>query len=153
MTASLYPHIPTITLYNFLVFNILKNENNVNDLIKIAQRRMSDFAAAIRHKENLQKALENTKNDIARAIIEGAALLLKDNLELLEKCGLKAEKITMIGGISNSKVCVDIVSKVLERPVMVSNGQGAGAVGACLLAGIGVGIYKSEKDAYSAIAK
>ena len=29
MTASLYPHIPTITLYNFLVFNILKNENNV----------------------------------------------------------------------------------------------------------------------------
>ena len=94
-----------------------------------------------------------TKSDIARAIIEGAALLLKDNLELLEKSGLKAEKITMIGGISNSKVCVDIVSKVLERPVMVSNGQGAGAVGACLLAGIGVGIYKSEKDAYSAIAK
>ena len=94
-----------------------------------------------------------TKSDIARAIIEGAALLLKDNLELLEKSGLKAEKITMIGGISNSKVCVDIVSEVLERPVMVSNGQGAGALGACLLAGIGVGIYENEKEAYKVLSK
>ena len=32
-----------------------------------------------------------SKSDIARAIIEGAALILKDNLETLEKCGLKAE--------------------------------------------------------------
>lgn len=47
------------------LLQIAENENNVNDLIKIAQRRMSDFAAAIRHKENLQKALLSTKNDIA----------------------------------------------------------------------------------------
>lgn len=94
-----------------------------------------------------------TKSDIARAIIEAAALILKDNLETLEKSGLKAEKITMIGGISNSKICVDIVSEVLERPVRVSNGQAAGALGACLLGGIGVGIYENEKQAYKAILK
>lgn len=94
-----------------------------------------------------------TKSDIARAIIEGAAFILKSNLESLEKCGLKAEKITMIGGISNSKICVDIVSEVLERPVKVSNGQAAGALGACLLAGIGVGIFENEKTAYKVIEK
>lgn len=91
-----------------------------------------------------------TKSDIARAIIEGAAYILKENLKNLEKCGLKAEKVTMIGGISNSAVCVQIVSDVLERPVGVMNGQAAGAIGAAMLAGMGIGLYKTEKDAFSA---
>lgn len=94
-----------------------------------------------------------SKGDIARAIIEGAALILKENLDALEKCGLKAEKITMIGGISNSLDCVKIVSEVLERPIRVANGQAAGAIGSALLAGIGVGIYKNEKDAFSVLKK
>lgn len=94
---------------------------------------------------------EFSKSDIARAIIEGAALILKENLEALEKCGLKAEKITMIGGISNSADCVNIVSEVLGKPIRVANGQAAGAIGAALLGGIGVGIYKNEKDAFSII--
>ena len=94
-----------------------------------------------------------TRGDIARAIIEAAALILKENLNILEKCGLKAEKITMIGGISNSDVCVGIVSEILERHVGVSNGQAAGALGACLLAGIGVGIYENEKEAYKVLSK
>ncbi len=89
-----------------------------------------------------------SKSDIARAIIEGAALILKNNLDELEKCGLKAEKVTMIGGISNSQICVDIVSDVLEKPIKIVNGQAAGAVGAALLGGIGAGVYKNEKDAY-----
>ena len=94
-----------------------------------------------------------SKSDIARAIIEGAALILKANLEELEKCGLKAEKVTMIGGISNSKICVDIVSEILERPIQVANGQAAGAIGAALLGGIGVGIYENEKKAYEVISE
>lgn len=94
-----------------------------------------------------------SKSDIARAIIEGAAFILKDNLEALEKCGLKAEKVTMIGGISNSADCVKIVSEVLGKPIRVANAQTAGAIGAALLGGIGVGVYKNEKQAYKVIAK
>ena len=75
--------------------------------------------------------------------------MLKENLKALENCGLKAKKITMIGGISNSPVCVKIVSEVLEKPIKVVNGQNAGAVGACMLAGIGVGSYKDEREAFS----
>lgn len=89
------------------------------------------------------------KRDIARAILEGAAKLLKDNLRELEKCGLYANSITAIGGITNSKICVDIISKALGREIKVVNGQSAGAVGSCLLAGIGTGIYKDEKEAFS----
>ncbi len=92
-----------------------------------------------------------SRSDIARAIIESAAAILKDNLDSLEKLGLRAEKITMIGGISNSADCVKVVSEVLERPVRVVNGQAAGAMGSALLAGIGAGVYKNEKDAFKAI--
>lgn len=94
-----------------------------------------------------------SKSDIARAIIEGAAIILRDNLEAIEKSGLRAEIITMIGGISNSQVCVKIVSEVLDRPVRVANGQSAGAIGSAMLAGIGAGIYKNEKAAFAVIAK
>lgn len=90
-----------------------------------------------------------SKNDIARAIIEGAALILKDNLQTLEKCGLNAERVTMIGGISNSPVCVQVVSEILNRPVKVVNGQAAGAIGAAMLGGIGIGLYKDEREAFS----
>ena len=100
--------------------------------------------------DNGYKAGEGfSKSDIARAIIESAAYILKENLKTLKGYGLKAEKITMIGGISNSPVCVGIVSEVLEKPISVVNGQCAGAVGACMLAGIGVGIYKDEREAFS----
>lgn len=89
-----------------------------------------------------------TKGEIARAITESAALMLKEELAVLRGKGLKSDKVTMIGGITNSSVCVKIVSEILGLPITVVNGQAAGAVGAALLAGIGVGIYKDEKDAY-----
>lgn len=90
-----------------------------------------------------------TKGEIARAITESAALMLKEELAVLRGKGLKSDKVTMIGGITNSSVCVKIVSEILGLPITVVNGQAAGAVGAALLAGIGVGIYKDEKDAYN----
>ncbi|MBR5496907.1 MAG: hypothetical protein IKV76_02880 [Clostridia bacterium] len=89
------------------------------------------------------------KKEIARAIIEAAANLLKDNLDELKECGLKAEKITAIGGITNSAECVEIISQVLGIEITVVNGQSAGAVGACLLGGVGVGIFEDEKSAFN----
>ena len=91
------------------------------------------------------------KADIARAIIEGAAYILKENLAQVETCGLMANAITMIGGISNSAVCVGIVSEILGKPIKVINGQLAGALGACLLGGIGVGVYQDEKSAFAVL--
>lgn len=44
--------------------NILCGEDNIDLLIKKAQRRMSDFAAAIRIKVNMEKALRETKAEL-----------------------------------------------------------------------------------------
>lgn len=100
-----------------------------------------------------ERAKGHDERDIARAIIESAARLLKDNLAELEGCGLYAESVTAIGGITNSKIATAIVEKVIERPLNVVNGQSAGAVGSCLLAGIGLGIYKDEHDAFNTMIR
>ena len=93
------------------------------------------------------------ERDIARAVIESAARLLRDNLTDLEGCGLYADSVTAIGGITNSKIATDIVSRVIERPIRVVNGQSAGAVGSCLLAGIGLGIFKDEQEAFDTMMR
>lgn len=88
--------------------------------------------------------------DIARAIYEGAAKKLLENLAYLRSCGLKPDKITMVGGITNSKVIMEVISEVIGQKLTTVNGQSAGAVGSALLAGMGVGKFKDEKDAFNA---
>ena len=79
--------------------------------------------------------------------------MLKDNLKELEKCGLHAESITAIGGVTNSPICMRIISEVLGKEINVVNGQSAGAVGSALLAGIGLGVYKDERDAFETMMR
>lgn len=99
--------------------------------------------------EDYKKGKNFDKGCIARAIIEGAAKLLAANLKKVEERGLKAEKITMVGGITNSDLCVKIVAETLGMDISVVNGISAGAVGAAMLAAIGEGTFKNEKDAFA----
>jgi sugar (pentulose or hexulose) kinase len=100
--------------------------------------------------ENDERLAEgHSRADIARAITESAAALLKDNLAYAEANGLRADRITMVGGMTNSATCVRIIAETLGRDIRVVNGVSAGAVGAAMLAGIGAGIFKNERDAFS----
>ncbi len=90
----------------------------------------------------------HTKPEIARAIIESAARMLGDNLVELKKCGLECNKVVIIGGITNAKVCIDVIEEVLGIPLESINGQSAGAVGSAMLAGIGIGIFDGETAAF-----
>ena len=89
-----------------------------------------------------------TSPQIARAIIEAAANKLKENLSELRQCGLHADRIVAIGGITNSRECMDVISQLLELPIRVINGQSAGAVGSCLLAGVAMNFFESEDAAF-----
>ena len=103
--------------------------------------------------DDFARAAGFDKREIARAILESAARLLADNLAELEGCGLYAKSVTAIGGITNSKIATGIVEKVIERPLNVVNGQSAGAVGSCLLAGMGLGVYKDEHEAFETMIR
>jgi sugar (pentulose or hexulose) kinase len=74
--------------------------------------------------------------------------MLRENLEYGEKNGLRADRITMVGGMTNSAVCIKIIAETLGRDIRVVNGVSAGAIGAAMLAGIGAGVFKNERDAF-----
>ena len=95
---------------------------------------------------------EYSPQNIARAIIESSAIILKNNLSTIRQKGIEVSRIVAIGGSTNSKECVEIISTVLCSSISVINGQSAGAVGSCLLGGIGIGVFKDEKAAFKLMA-
>jgi len=87
------------------------------------------------------------KTDIARAVMEGTAFLLRMRVEQLRQAGMRTETIHMVGGPSETRPWPQIIADVLGRPVAIVNGSCAGAVGAAVLAAIGAGIFADERDA------
>ena len=84
------------------------------------------------------------KADIARAIMEGTAYLLRMRIEQLQKACMRVDSINMVGGPSETYPWPQIIANVLGRRVTIVNGSCAGAVGAAVLAGIGAGLYADE---------
>ncbi len=89
--------------------------------------------------ENVEKAA------VARGIVVAAALKLKNMLDDLD---IKATEIKIVGGITNAKEWLEVISEVTGRKVTVVNGECAGAAGSANMAGVGVGIFKSEMDLF-----
>lgn len=88
------------------------------------------------------------KEDIARAIMEGAVSLLKEKIDNVRDIGIAPRTAVMVGGPSENPMYRKIIEEMCGITVRVLHGENAGAVGAAKLAGIGAGIYKDERDAH-----
>lgn len=73
---------------------------------------------------------EYSKENIARALMEGAAYLLKERLDSLKQLGIEFTSVKMAGGPSQSKLWVEIISYIIDKPIEVIYGVDSGAVGA-----------------------
>lgn len=89
-----------------------------------------------------------SRPDIARAIMENIARRLKAFLEELE---IKADVVKLVGGITNSKPWCEVVGQITGKEVRVINGEHAGAIGSAIMAGVGVGAYAGEKEAFESL--
>ncbi len=85
------------------------------------------------------RPLNASRADVSRAVMEGAARLLNEKLQELRPKGFRYECVVMVGGPSRSPVWSDIVAETTGL-VVKSNGRSAGARGAALLAGAGIGL-------------
>ncbi len=101
--------------------------------------------AAIDLDEPKELPADTPKTAIARGIVVAAAEKLKRMLDDLE---VKATELKIVGGITNAKEWLDVISEVTKRKVTVINGESAGAVGSATMAGVGAGIFESEKDLF-----
>ena len=89
------------------------------------------------------------KGNMLRAMIEGLDYQFREMVEAMETAmGANTEKIITVGGASRNRFWMqnkaDVTGKVIEVPGF----EEATTLGAALLAGMGVGIYKDQHEAY-----
>jgi len=83
-----------------------------------------------------------------RAIMENACYVTLGHFKLVhEATGKKPEKIVFAGGAAKSLLWPQILADVLGIPVEVPVVKEATALGAAIMAGKGIGLYSSVKDA------
>ena len=95
-----------------------------------------------------------TQGDMLRAIIEGLDYQFLDIVTAMETgLGIKPDKFVAVGGAVRNKFWMQNKADVAGRPIEVPDVEEATPLGAAILAGIGVGLYKDEQDAFDHVYK
>lgn len=94
-------------------------------------------------------SLRHTRAHLVRAILEGVAFSQRIGLELVRSLGLSAEPVVFGGGAAKSALWRQILADVLGIRLAVVEGEEHAALGAAMLAAVGVGIYGDLDDACS----
>jgi xylulokinase len=87
--------------------------------------------------------LSHTRSHFVRALLEGVAFMLKQNLEFIERTGMEIHEIRSMGGGSRSPLWNQIKANVCNRPVVTLANEETGLLGDAIIAGVSVGIFKS----------
>ncbi len=94
-----------------------------------------------------------TKGHFVRALMEGVAFSLKHNLDVAETAGAKVNEMRAMGGSANSLLWTQIKADVTGKPIAVPSSDTATTLGAAILAGVGVGLYRNFEEAVEMTVK
>jgi len=95
-----------------------------------------------------------TRADMLRAVVEGLDFQLHDIVDALERnLSLPVKKLVVVGGASRNPFWLQNKADVTGRPIEVPAVQDTSPLGAAMLAGIGVGLYRDEKDACARVSR
>lgn len=93
-----------------------------------------------------------TRGDILRAMIEGLDYQIRDVVCAMESAfDCRLDRIVAVGGATRSQFWMQSKADVLGRPIKVPDVEEATPLGAAILAGIGVGLYQDEEDAFQRV--
>ncbi len=94
----------------------------------------------------------STKGDMLRAVIEGLDYQFLQVLQGLDRgLGVRPDRIVAIGGAVNNRFWMQNKADVVGTAIEVPEIDEAVVLGAALLAGLGVGLYRDEADAYEQV--
>lgn len=98
-------------------------------------------------------ALASGSGDLLRAVYEGVACGVADLVDGV--CGnlIEAERIIVTGGGSSSQLLMSILANLLGRDLERPLEEGGPALGAAMLAGVGMGIWRDLAEAVDAIGR
>lgn len=84
---------------------------------------------------------------LTRAVLEGVAFTMAAILDLVRAMGVSTEEVRLIGGGAKSDLWSSILSAAFECPVARPDSTEGSALGAAILAGVGVGLWSSVPEA------
>ncbi|NLF27201.1 MAG: hypothetical protein GX592_04825 [Clostridiales bacterium] len=90
--------------------------------------------------------LDATPSDVAHAIMEGVGFLLRENLELLENCGIPSETVVSLGGGANSELWLQIKANICNRPMRTLRESESTALGCALNCALALGRIARVSD-------
>ncbi len=94
-------------------------------------------------------SFDQGRNHMVRALMEGVGFSLQHNLQVAYEAGAHVHKLVSVGGAGQSKLWTQIKSDITGLPIDVPNAPHATALGAAMLAGMGVGAFQNAEDARS----
>jgi D-xylulose kinase len=96
-------------------------------------------------------SLGHTRGDIVRAMMEGTAVEIRKNLEVMKSMNLPITDLRVTGGGARSELWCQIQADLCALPVLRSPTEDATALGTAILASIGAKIHKNIEEAVEAM--
>ena len=86
---------------------------------------------------------DHTRACLTRAVLEGVALALREGLDAARSLGISVTRVRLAGGANRHPLWARIQADVFGLPVELGAPEDASALGAALLATVGVGAFPS----------
>ncbi len=86
---------------------------------------------------------EHTKGHFVRSIMEAVSCTLKENLDYLN---LNVTEIRAMGGGSNSKLWCQMKADITNKQLVTLKNNETACMGGAILAGVGIGLFKSVES-------
>jgi xylulokinase len=87
------------------------------------------------------------RGHIARAVMEGVVMAIKQGLDLMQEMEVPVEQIIASGGGTRHRLWLQLMADIFNRPIHLTTNQEAAAAGAAILAGAGTGKFPSALQA------
>jgi xylulokinase len=97
--------------------------------------------------------LSTGRAELIRGMLDSITYELKLNINRLEDAGVLIERIGAAGGGAKSRRWLQIKADITGKEIVSYELTEAGCLGAAMLAGVGVGVYRSEEEAAERLVK
>ena len=96
---------------------------------------------------------QKKRSQVIRSLMESVGFALFDNINTAEEKGIVIKNLVSVGGGANSKVWTQMKSDITNKTIYVPCANYATSLGAAILAGVGVGVYRDFNDAVRCCVK
>jgi len=98
--------------------------------------------------------LHHSKPHFIRSTMEAITCIVRRNIDVLENLGMSFDEVICSGGGAKSPIWNQMKADILNKKIITTtNDQDAACLGAAIIAGKAIGLYKNVKDASERVIK